>query len=230
MIQLYGSPITRAQRVIWMLEEQGLPYELIPAVVPTLQDPKPLLERAQLERLNPSGKVPILVDGDLILSESFAINLYLAMKYPSALTPESPEEWGKVQQWTAWVATEIENDLTAVGVVRRSGLLASMNPEQRERDGLLLWGLRERMKILDARVSEREWLVEDRFTVADLNVAATLALARPTGVDFGALRNAESWLERCLARPAARSAWGKVMEDAKALGFIGDLDVPPSAG
>lgn len=226
MIQLYGSPITRAQRVIWMLEEQGLPYELIPAVVPTVQDSRPLLEREQIERRNPSGKVPILVDGDLTLTESFAINLYLAMKYPSALTPKSPEEWGQVQQWTAWIATEIENDLTAVIAVRRSGLLASMNKQQRENDALLMWGLRERLKILDARVSERDWLIDDHFTVADLNVAAALALARPAGIDFGSLVHAEQWLDRCLARPAARMTWGKVMEDAKALGFIGNLDVP----
>ena len=57
MLQLYGSPITRAQRTIWMLEELDLPYELIPAGVPTVQDPRPLVEREQLERLNPSLKM-----------------------------------------------------------------------------------------------------------------------------------------------------------------------------
>ena len=124
------------------------------------------------------------------------------------------------------IATEIENDLTAVLVVRRSGLLATLNDQQRDHDALLLWGLRERLKVLDSRVSGRDWLVGDRFTVADLNVAAPLALARPAGVDFGSLTNADVWLDRCLARPAARTVWGKVLEDAKSLGFIGNLDVP----
>jgi glutathione S-transferase len=226
MIQLIGSPITRAQRTMWMLEELELPYELIPASVPTVQVERPLLEREEIEQLNPSGKVPILVDGELTLTESFGINLYLAMKYPSELTPKSPEEWGRAQQWTAWIATEIENDLTAVTVVRRSGLLANMNEQQRQNDALLMWGLRERLKVLDHGLAGRDWLLGDRFTVADLNVAAPLALARPAGVDFGDLTNALKWLDRCLARPAARSAWGKVIEDAKALGFIGNLDVP----
>jgi glutathione S-transferase len=65
--------------------------------------------------------------------------------------------------------------------------------------------------------------------VADLNVAAPLALARPAGVDFGSLPCAERWLDRCLVRPAARSTWGKIIADAQALGFIGNLDVPSAS-
>ena len=78
--------------------------------------------------------------------------------------------------WTVWIAAEIESDLTPVIGVRRSGVLASLNEQQREHDALLLWGLRERLKVLDAHVSKRDWLIGDRFTVADLNVAAPLAL------------------------------------------------------
>lgn len=229
MIRLYGSPITRAQRTMWMLDELGVPYEQIPAVVPSQLPPGTLAPVEELQRLNPAGKVPILVDGEVVLTESFAINLYLAKKYESALSPRSDGEWGLALQWTTWIATEIESDLTLVTVVRRQGLLDSLNDEQRQLDALRLFGLQARLGVLDQRISETQWLGGDRFSVADLNAAAALALARPSGVDFGPLPHARKWLDECLARSAARSTWGKVIADARALGFVGDLDVPPAA-
>ena len=71
MIRLYGSPITRAQRVMWMLDELGLEYEHIGAVLPT-KLPKSI-SAEEIKELNPSGKVPVLVDEDWVLTESFAI-------------------------------------------------------------------------------------------------------------------------------------------------------------
>jgi glutathione S-transferase len=226
MIRVYGSPITRAQRTMWMLEELGLPYEQIPAGVPSKLGE--LATREEIVALNPSGKVPVLVDGDVVLTESYAINLYLARKYESDLTPRTDVEWAKAWQWTLWMATEIENDLQRVLVPRRSGLLDKMTDAQRKEDELVMWGLRERLKTLDVAAKSSEWLVGHRFTVADLNVASMLALGPPSGVDLGSVPNASAWLDRCLARPAARSAWGKVIEDAQQFGFVGDLEIAQS--
>jgi glutathione S-transferase len=223
MIRVYGSPITRAQRTMWMLEELELPYEQIPAGVPSKLGE--LASREEIVALNPSGKVPVLVDGDLVLTESYAINLYLAKHYESALTPRNETEWAKVWQWTLWMATEIENDLQRVLVPRRSGFLDQLSEAQRKEDELLMWGLRDRLKTLDRAVASADWLVGGRFTVADLNVASMLALAEPSGVDLGKTPSARAWLARCLARPAARSAWGKVIEDTKQFGFVGDLQI-----
>jgi len=226
MIRVYGSPITRAQRTMWMLEELGLEYEQIPAVVPSKLGE--LASRDEIVALNPSGKVPVVVDGDLVLTESYAINLYLARQYESPLTPRTDAEWAKVWQWSFWMATEIENDLQRVLVPRRGGFLDKLTDAQRKEDELVLWGLRERLKTLDAAVEASDWLVGGRFSVADLNVASMLALAEPSGVDLNSVPHANRWLRRCLARPAARAAWGKVIEDAEQFGFVGDLEITES--
>ena len=76
MLQLYGNSRSRAMRCLWMLEEMGKPYQLIEKS--TRADD---LQSAEYLRLNPNARIPTLVDGDLVLWESMAINLYLAQKY-----------------------------------------------------------------------------------------------------------------------------------------------------
>jgi glutathione S-transferase len=76
MLQLYGSPRSRALRCLWMLEEMGEPYQLIEKS--TRPDE---LQTVEYLCLNPNARIPTLVDGDFVLWESMAINLYLAQKY-----------------------------------------------------------------------------------------------------------------------------------------------------
>jgi glutathione S-transferase len=124
------------------------------------------------------------------------------------------------------VLNDIDGNLTEVIVVRRAGMLAQLDEAQRKRDELLRFGLGRQLETLERALEQASFLVEDRFTVADLNVASVLALAAPSGVDFGGLPKLRAWLAGCLARPAARSAWGQVIRDARAAGFVGDLKVP----
>ena len=77
MMKLYGAPPTRALRVIWLLNELGLEYEMLP--VDLLQGEN---QQQDFLTLNPAGRVPVLVDGSLVLTESAAIQLYLADKNP----------------------------------------------------------------------------------------------------------------------------------------------------
>lgn len=163
-----------------------------------------------------------------MLTESYAINLHLARTRESELTPRGDAEWAKALQWTLWMATEIESDLTQVLAPRRAGLLSSFDEAQLQRDALLRFGLQHRLGTLEGALADRDWLLGGRFTVADLNLASMLALAAPSGVSFGEKPRVEKWLAACLARPAARKAWGVVVEDAKAFGLVGDLDVSGS--
>ncbi|MGB7824700.1 MAG: glutathione S-transferase N-terminal domain-containing protein, partial [Pseudolabrys sp.] len=73
MLQLYGNSRSRAMRCLWMLEEMGKPYQLIEKS--TRADD---LQSAEYLRLNPNARIPTLVDGDLVLWESMAINLSVA--------------------------------------------------------------------------------------------------------------------------------------------------------
>ena len=80
MLQLYGNSLSRAMRCIWMLEEMGLPYELVKKST-RAED----LQSAEYLRLNPNARIPTLVDGSFVIWESMAINLYLAQKYEGPL-------------------------------------------------------------------------------------------------------------------------------------------------
>ena len=106
MLQLYGNPRSRATRCLWMLEEMGKPYQLIEKG--TRADD---LQSAEYRQLNPNARIPTLVDGDLVLWESMAINLYLAQKYEGPMHCTSPEVLGLAAQWSFWAMLEM--DVTA---------------------------------------------------------------------------------------------------------------------
>src|SRR5262249_18731948 len=89
MLQLYGSPRSRAMRCLWMLEEMGEPYQLIEKTTRTDE-----LQTAEYLRLNPNARIPTLVDGEFVLWESMAINLYLAQKYDGPMHCVSPKVLG----------------------------------------------------------------------------------------------------------------------------------------
>src|SRR5262245_24546715 len=94
-MKLYGAPPTRALRVIWLLNELGVEYELHP--VDVLRGEQ---RQQDFLRLNPAGKVPVLVDGSAVLSESVAIQLYLADKHPEAgFIPSAIEDRGQMYRW-----------------------------------------------------------------------------------------------------------------------------------
>jgi glutathione S-transferase len=114
MIRLYGSPISRAQRVMWMLEELGVAYEQLPAGAPS--NLGPTVSQNEVRRLYPSGKIPVLVDDDYAITESLAINLYLARKFSGEVSPATDEEWGRTFQWTSWVLDEVDKDIQKANV------------------------------------------------------------------------------------------------------------------
>jgi glutathione S-transferase len=103
MLQLFGNPKSRAMRCLWMLEEVGAPYQLIEKS--TRADD---LQSAEYLRLNPNARIPTLVDGEVVLWESMAINLYLAQKYEGPMHSSGPEELGLAAQWSFWAVLEIE--------------------------------------------------------------------------------------------------------------------------
>jgi len=86
MLQIYGTLKSRATRNLWMLEEVGQPYELVEKSAHPDDTRTP-----DYLRLNPNARIPTLVDGDLVVWESLAINLYLAQKYEGPMHTGSPE-------------------------------------------------------------------------------------------------------------------------------------------
>ena len=201
MIKLYGVPLSRAGRCLWMLEELGLPYENIPVHFATGDTRKP-----EYLKKNPNGHIPTLEDGDLVLFESMAINLYLARKYGKDLWPGTPEDEGRAWQWSFWGMTECEEPLLTALLHR------AVYPEA-QRDAAKADDAERRLAkplaVLDGFLAGRKWLVGDAFGVADLNVASVLLWLRPARIDLSPFPNAARWVGECASRPAAQKLRGR---------------------
>jgi glutathione S-transferase len=200
MIKLYGVPASRASRSLWMLEELGVPYENVPtSFAGDAQKPEYLAK-------NPNGRVPTLEDDDgLVVWESMAINLHLAERYDKGFRPRSIAERAHLVQWSFWGMTEIEPGLIDAFLHR------AMLPEA-QRDAAVADAGEQKLQrplgVLDRELAKRSWLVGDRFTVADLNVASVLGIAPIAQIDLSKVPNAQRWLSACLKRPAAQKVFG----------------------
>lgn len=194
MLQLYGNPRSRAMRCLWMLEETGQPYQLIEKS--TRADD---LQTANYLRLNPNARIPTLVDGDLVLWESMAINLYLAQKYEGPMHCAGAEVLGLAAQWSFWAILEMEALL--LDLLQHRALLPEFarDASHVERDELLL---QRPLGVLNNTLAGREHLLTGGFTVADLNVASVLAWGKMVRLNLSAHSEVASWLDDCLARPA----------------------------
>ena len=194
MLQLYGNPRSRALRCLWMLEEVGQPYQLLDKST-RAED----LQTSDYLRLNPNARIPTLVDGDLVLWESMAINLYLAQKYEGPMHCADAAELGLAAQWSFWAVLEIEHLL--LNLLEHRALLAefSRDPSVVERNELLL---KRPLKVLNDALAARGHLAGNRFTVADLNVASILTWGKMARLDLSACPDLQRWLDACLARPA----------------------------
>ena len=204
-ITLYGVTRSRASRIVWLCLEANLPFEQVP-VIQARRLADPMAEGAPLNTkspnflaINPHGLVPALQDGDLVLTESLAINLYLAKKVGAPLGPANLAEDGQMTMWSFWAATEAEPHTLAIQLNR------AMLP-QAERDPAVVDAavatLGPKFAVLDAHLGGRDWLVADRFTVADLNVAEVLRYASLAPELFTAAPELTRWYDACQARPA----------------------------
>jgi glutathione S-transferase len=193
MVKLFGNARSRAARCMWMLEEMGEPYELVETSV-RIDD----LRNPAYLRLNPNARIPTLVDGEVVLWESMAINLYLARK-PGPMELADAAALGVAAQWSFWAVLETEALL--LDLLSHRMLLAQhvRDPSIAERDILLL---QRPLGILDGALKAREYLASKTFSVADLNVASLLGWGKLAQLDFAPYPNVARWLETCLSRPA----------------------------
>jgi glutathione S-transferase len=177
-----------------MLEETGEPYQLIEKS--TRADE---LQSAEYVRLNPNARIPTLVDGDFVLWESMAINLYLAQKYAGPMHCADPEVLGLAAQWSFWAMLEMEALL--LDLLQHRAVLPEFarDASYAERDELLL---QKPLGVLNNTLTGRDHLTGGQFSVADLNVASILVWGKMGRWDLSARPNVARWLSSCLARPA----------------------------
>lgn len=195
MIKLYGAPPTRALRVIWLLNELGLEYEL--HSVDLMQGEA---TRPPFRELNPAAKVPVLVDGDIVLTESAAIQLYLADKHSQAgLIPETVEGRGQMYRWIFFLVTEIEQPLWRIA---RHTFIYPEDKRLPEDVEIARRECLQMVAVLERHMKEREFMVGDRLSVVDFNAAYTLDWANHAGM-LGKAPRLREYLATMYARPTA---------------------------
>ena len=176
MLKLYGGARSRASIVQWYLEELGIPYEFVLLDMQAGAHLQP-----EFLAINPMGKVPAIADGDYQLWESGAILLYLSEKYSQS--PTSAEQRGEIAQWILFA-----NATLGPGIFVETS---------RERESNRLF------PALNQIFEQRQFLVGDTFTVADVAVGSMLAyMPLMLKIDFSAYPGIAAYLRRVTERPA----------------------------
>ena len=198
MVTVYSAPNTRAIRVIWVLEEIGAKAEIRSMPYP------PRKHAPDYFAVNPTGMVPLLIDGEVRLSESMAICDYLATKHGSPLVvPPNDPERPQFLQWLWYGESTLMTPLSRLNIVRqveRKGARGRRHHRRRARD------VAERLKMLEQRLEGRDFLVAGRLTLADISVSYPLHLVGMLGVDDLLGPRSVAYRERLRARPAYQRA------------------------
>lgn len=196
MLRIYGSVNSRTIRVLWMAGELGIAYEQ-----------KDWLPRApetrtpEFRALNPNGRVPVIDDDGFVLSESMAINCYLAKKHRSALYPADPKHEALALQWSLWETDRLDRQI--VDYVRHTSALPAA--ERKPELAAAAWkDVVPALDVLETALTKSRWLAGPEFSVGDLNVAS--ALYRALTVDLAKWPRVQAWLNTCWERPAAKRA------------------------
>jgi len=190
-LTLYHHPYTRAANVVWMLEEVGTPYELRYVDVRAGAHKAP-----EILALNPMGKLPILQDGELVVTESAAIGLYLADRYASGeLAPalDDPAR-GTYLRWSFFAPSVIEPGSMA----KASGWEV--------KESAAGWGTHQAMlAAMESALEGRSFVLGETFSMADVIFGGTIRYM----LTFKMLEPRpifEAYSERLAARPAFKRA------------------------
>lgn len=194
-MKLYEFPPTRSIRARWTLQELGVDFEAIEVNLIAGDHNRP-----EFRKINPAGKVPALVDGDFVVTESVAIALYLAEKYPQKrLLPTDLRQRAEVDRWLLFTVTELEQPLWRI--VRHTSLYPEALRLPAEVD-LAGREFKEMAAVLEGHMQGRQFVVGDGVTVADFVLAYTLDWGNEAKL-LGDCPKLISYMERMYARPNA---------------------------
>jgi glutathione S-transferase len=201
MYEVYGMPRTRSTRILWALEELGLEY-----VFHSVDLAKGEGQSPEFLKLNPGGKIPVLVDGDLVLSESAAICTYLGDKYSEAELVPRPgtRDRGVYDQWSYFVMTELEQPLWTIGKHK------FVFPEEKRVPAIIdvaLWEFQKAAAVLAKHLDGSDYLVGAAFSMVDILATHSLLWARAFK-----LPHHQELLDQYAERISGRTAFAKARE------------------
>ncbi len=213
-MKLYGHRNSRALRALWALEEVGAPYEYVEVDIMHGEGRKP-----SFLKINPGGKIPVLDDGGIIVTESAAICMHLADKFPASqlLPPIGTPERADCYKWISFVLTELDALLWTIAKHRFA------LPKERRVPAVIdcaSWEFEAAVKILAAGLGDRAYLVGESFTVADILAGHILLWAKSARLELGS-----DSLTGYLNALTTRVAFARAREKAHVLSQVptGDL-------
>ena len=198
---IYGSANSRTMRTLWLATELSLEFDHVP-----YEHSDPRLKEAPFLEISPFGTIPAIRDDDVMLSESLAINIYLAEKYAkpgSDLAIESAEHRALIYRWALWAQGSLEPWVQRDAVIR--DLLGPIQGKVEEY-------LTIPLSALESSLQESTWLLGEHFTLADLCVANVLSPSRARQLKMARFPRIAAWLTACYQRPAARAARARFHE------------------
>ncbi len=191
MITLYHHPFSRASSTIWALEEVGVPYELRYVDIMKGEQKAPALLA-----LNPMGKLPVLTDDDVVVTENAAIALYLADRYAAGRLAPALDDPRR--------ATYLRWSLFAPSVIEPGSMAKSSGWDYKP--GQAGWGDHQSMlAAIDAAVGHGDYLLGDQFSIADVIFGGTVRFMLRFNM-LEARPSFTAYAERLAARPAAQRA------------------------
>jgi glutathione S-transferase len=200
MLTIHHLGVSQSERIIWLCEELGVPYEL----KLYKRDAVTILSPPELRALHPLGAAPVITEGDLLLAESAAIVDYIIHKHGGgrlALGPEHPD-YAAYLYWFHFANGNLQPVMSRNMVVRRTGVPA---------DNPMLLSVKERLDrvfdLVEARLGEAEFLAGSEFTAADIMSVFSLTTMRTfLPLDLSPYPNILAYLQRIGARDAYRRA------------------------
>lgn len=197
-LKLYGGAMGAGLKTHWLLAELGMNYENPPLDMQAGDHKKP-----EFMKLNPTGQVPVLIDDDFVLFESLAINQYLAEKAGSDLAGKDSKEKALILQWSLSFSY---HPLKHLGVLTQHKFRGNQ-------DEATLAKARESLpatlEVFDKALEGKDYLVGDRFTLAEINIVSVMTYADFVEYDYSQFKNIVRWTKNAMSRPAFIKAKGE---------------------
>jgi glutathione S-transferase len=217
MLTLYGVYRSRASRPLWLLAECGAPFRHVPVIqayrLPDAAAPDAPFNTASpaFLKINPQGQVPCMVDGDLVLTESLAITLYIARRYGGDLGPQDEDENALMLNWAFLGASSIEEPALKILQTLSGGNLDALpdTPEGKAIVTKAAASLERYCARVDAHLAGSTWLLGSRFTAADIILAECWRYAQAHPALISGYPALDAWLKACQSRPGFKAMWEK---------------------
>jgi glutathione S-transferase len=203
MLTVHHLGRSQSERIVWLCEELGIPYEL----KHTARDPVTMLAPADYKALHPIGSAPVIIDGELVLAESGAIVEYIIAKHGNGrlALPASHPDFASYLYWFHFANGTLQASMGRLMILNRLKLAA---------DNPILMGTKARVDrafdLVNARTGEADYLAGKEFTAADIMMGFSLTTMRYfQPYDIARCPNVVKYLARIGGRPAYRRAMEK---------------------